>query len=89
MKREQMYALVEQWQNSGQTQKAFLADKNIKRPTFSYWRQKYLQEQSHSKGFTDIDPKAPSSTQVEVHFPSGARVILPKAEVGLIRSLVQ
>jgi hypothetical protein len=89
MKRERMFALVEQWQRSGQTQKAFLADKDIKPATFSYWRKKHLQAQFPTGGFSDIQPEVQSSSQVEVLFPSGARVILPKAEVGLIRSLVQ
>ena len=89
MKQEQMFALVEEWLKSAQSQKAFLADKGIKPAKFSYWRQKYQNAQSHRRGFSDIQPEAKSSNQVEVLFPSGARVIVPKAEVGLIRSLVQ
>ncbi len=38
---EEMFALVSEWKNSGVTKKTFLVDRQIKRPKFDYWCNKY------------------------------------------------
>jgi len=45
---ETMFALVEQGQESGQTQQAFAKAHNLSRPCFSYWRAKYRASKSNS-----------------------------------------
>lgn len=82
-----MFALFEAWRGSGQIIKALLADKDVKPATFSYWRQKYRQENSH---FAEIKPQSPgSSHSVKLIYPSGMRVFLQQADAHLIRQLAQ
>jgi hypothetical protein len=38
---EEMFALISEWKNSGLTKKTFLVDRQIKRPKFDYWCNKY------------------------------------------------
>ena len=47
-RRQKMMGLVEEWQKSGQTQKAFAEAKNIKFFTFCYWIEKHQQAQKQS-----------------------------------------
>ena len=88
-----MFALVEQWQESGQTQKAFAKAHNISRPCFSYWRTKYEESQSlatTSSGFIAVTPDELASKEVaiEMVFPNGIRVIFHQVNVALVRSLL-
>ena len=52
---QEMYNLVEQWQQSGVSQKQFSAENNIKRPTFMYWVKKYRMNKQDDPGFARID----------------------------------
>ena len=40
-KRDDMYRIINAWQNSGMTQKAFCRDHNLKLSVFYYWLGKY------------------------------------------------
>lgn len=87
MKRKKRFALVEAWRESGQTIKAFRADKEVRPATFNYWRQKYRQENSP---FTEVNPQTPGSSHpVEFIYPSGVRICLQQAAAHLIRQLAQ
>ena len=89
MKRKKMFALIEAWLESGQTIADFLADKQVRRSTFSYWRTKYRREKA---SFTDITPQSEdigSSPSVELIYPSGVRVLIAQTDVSLIRALAQ
>lgn len=46
MKRKKLFALLETWRESGQTIKAFRANKDVKPATLSYWHQKCRLEKS-------------------------------------------
>lgn len=89
MKRKKMFALVEAWRESGQSIKAFLVAKDLKPATFSYWRQKYRQENSP---FTELKPQSPGgSYPVELFGPfhwnvrfSDEQVMAARYEVALI-----
>lgn len=50
-----MYELVEQWQTSGQSQKQFSEENNIKLPTFMYWIKKYRIQNQSEAGFSRIE----------------------------------
>lgn len=50
----EMYDLVEQWQQSGVSQKQFSCERNIKLPTFMYWVKKYRLNKQDDPGFAPI-----------------------------------
>ena len=50
-----MYDLVEQWQQSGMSQKQFSAEHNIKLPTFMYWVKKYRMNKQDDPGFARVE----------------------------------
>lgn len=52
---EVMFPLVEQWQQSGQSQKQFSQENNIRYHTFTYWIKRYRQNQYNQNGFIPID----------------------------------
>lgn len=92
-KKEAMFALVEQWQESDQTQQAFAAAHNISRPCFSYWRAKYMASKSHEdspSGFIAVSPTDTLSSEgkVEMVFPNGVRILFHEVNVSLMRSLL-
>ncbi len=51
----QMLSLVEQWTESGLSQKQFARDNQIKYHTFTYWVRRYRQQQTQNNGFIPID----------------------------------
>ena len=53
-KPQSMYALVEQWQQSGKTQKQFSEENHIKLATFIYWVQKHRQINTPDYGFAAL-----------------------------------
>ncbi len=77
-KSQTMYELVEQWQESGKSQKQFSEEKNIKIATFIYWVQKYRQDKASGHGFASLslspEPAAGS--------------IVPKIEIALSGGIV-
>jgi hypothetical protein len=53
-KTQSMYELVQQWQQSGKTQKQFSEENHIKKATFIYWVQKYRQVNAPDPGFASL-----------------------------------
>ena len=49
-----MFDLVEQWQQSGKSQKQFSEKNHIKLWTLLYWVQKYRQSKSPDQGFASL-----------------------------------
>lgn len=93
-RRQEMFAFVEQWQRSGETQRSWCDMHGMHYAKFQYWVRKYRDSQSlhdHATDFVDLVPPPPEqiATILEVHFPSGAIVKLPASEVDLVRQLVR
>ncbi len=53
-KAEEMYALIEEWQSSGQTQNVFCQEQEIKPGTFAYWLRKKRQSEESTSGFLPV-----------------------------------
>ena len=53
--KEQMYARIEAWQQSGLSQNRFCKDENLSTSTFNYWLKKYKREKDQTNQ-TDIKP---------------------------------
>jgi len=54
--KEQMFALIHQWETCGLSQKQFLHQQGIAKSSFAYWRNKYLREIGKNKGKGDFIP---------------------------------
>jgi transposase-like protein len=70
---EQMQQVILQWQQSGQSKKAFCRDHNITSQTFHYWYKRIRSEPG--SGFSEVHVEAMRSKGFEVIFPSGTRMV--------------
>ena len=78
--REQMFKLIEQWQQSSLTQNVFCAQQSIKYHVFHYWykrfRKLHADQQGGSSSFVKLHIAKPASASaVEIYFPGGIRLI--------------
>lgn len=60
-KKEQMFALVKQWRESGLTRGVFVKQHGLEGQSFDYWCQKQYNEVVKSKSSVRTSPKTPSS----------------------------
>ncbi len=81
-KRDEMFALIEEWKNSGKTQKQFSREQGIKYSKFLYWKKKYQKSTSGwnngflplevvTSGENDHTIDKTNQPRVEVEFSSG------------------
>lgn len=86
---EKMFALVEEYRQSGLTAKAFCEQKNIGLPKFNYWVRK-RREQNTPSGFIKIsaDQKI-TNIPAELIYPNGVRLQLATPDPVLIASLLK
>jgi hypothetical protein len=78
--REQMFKLIEQWQQSGLTQNIFCEQQSIRYHVFHYWYKRYRQVHSdaenNNSNFVKLQIAKPvTSGLVEINFPGGMRII--------------
>ena len=78
--RRQMFEMIEDWQQSGLTKKAYCQQQSIKRHSFYYWYKCYRTEHenagNNSGGFAKLKiDKAVIAASVEIYFPSGVRLL--------------
>ena len=77
--RQQMFKLIEQWQQSDLTQKEYCEQQSIKYHVFHYWYKRYRLEQPGTVGnnssFVKLQIAKPvTAGAVEIHFPGGIRL---------------
>lgn len=88
--REEMFAIIEQWESSQESREAFCQSHNLPVSTFSYWRTKYAKakEQPREPGFVQLKPRI--SDNLEVIYPNGVRVKVPQgSSLADLRALIQ
>ncbi len=78
--REQMFKLIEQWQQSGLTQNTFCQQQSIKYHVFHYWykryREQHADQQINTASFVKLQiAKSSSSGSVEIYYPGGIRLV--------------
>ena len=78
--REQMFKLIEQWQQSSLTQNAFCQQQSIRYHVFHYWYKRYREHhagpQSNVASFVKLQVAKPASPgSVEIYFPGGVRLL--------------
>ncbi len=76
--REHMFALIEQWRQSGLSQKAFCGQQSIRYYVFHYWYKRYREhhmEKQSDNSFVKLQIAKPSPGAVEINYPGGIRII--------------
>ncbi len=78
--RQHMFAMIEQWQQSALTQKAFCEQHSIRYYVFHYWYKRYRLQQpgaeNNAGSFVKLQVAKPSSAgSVEINFPGGIRIL--------------
>ncbi len=92
--REQMFKLIEQWQQSRLTQNTFCEQQSIRYHVFHYWykryREQHADQQSNVTSFVKLHIAKPSSaTSVEIYFPGGIRLVFNEpVSSGFLKALV-
>ena len=90
-----MFSLIEIWQSSNKSQQEFCKEKDIEYHKFTYWFRKY--KSVHSPTGTDtkffkqikLKEQSPSSTQVELVFPDGRKLIFHQpVDASFLRTLL-
>ena len=83
--REQMFKLIDQWQQSSLTQNAFCQQQSIKYHVFHYWYKRYreqhaIDQQINTASFVKLQiAKSSSSGSVEIYYPGGIRLVFHEA----------
>ncbi len=77
--REQMFNLIEQWQQSSLTQNAFCEQQSVKYHVFHYWYKRYREQQvvtNDESSFVKLQIAKPiTDGSVEIIYPGGIRLI--------------
>ncbi len=78
--REQMFKVIERWQQSGLTQNVFCAQQSIRYHVFHYWYKRYRERHADQPGnatsFVKLHIAKPASgSAVEIYFPGGIRLV--------------
>jgi hypothetical protein len=79
--REQMFKLIERWQQSSLTQNAFCVRRSIRYHVFHYWykryREQHADQQSSVTSFVKLHIAKPASaSSVEIYYPGGIRLFI-------------
>ena len=84
--REQMFAMISSWQQSGLSQKAYCQQHNIRYHVFHYWYKCFrdLQSPAKDKGFMPLKIQAvnsihTASAHAELLLPDGRRLLFHQA----------
>jgi len=70
------YSLVEKYQASDSTKKAFCQSEQINPATFYYWFKKYNQEEESDEGFVSLTPTI-SGRSIFIRYRNGVELELP------------
>lgn len=74
---QQMFNYIEQWQQSGLTQKAFCQQLNLSYHIFHYWYKRYrIKESLPVSSFVNLEVSSPSiCSHTELVLPDGKRLL--------------
>ena len=80
-RRQEMFKIVEEYQQSGQTQKEFCEQRSLSLFQFKYWLQKYRKEKSKDNPFIPLQiGNANSFGSYRINLPNGIVIHLNGAE---------
>lgn len=85
-RRKEMLLLVEQWHESGQTQKDFARDHGITKSKMGYWVRK-AQQKEDQPGFVALTPFPGEG--ITLRYPNGIELMLPsQTPVHILKRLI-
>jgi hypothetical protein len=85
-----MFSLLEAYEQSNQTISAFCTARDLKVPTFHYWRRKFRIAQSVQQDFIPIPiPQRTERSTLRLAYPNGVSIHLPTADIALIAQLIR
>jgi hypothetical protein len=74
--KQQMFGYIDQWQQSGLTQKAFCVQVNLAYHIFHYWYRRYRIAESKPASFIKLGVSSPSvSSSMELVLADGKRLL--------------
>jgi hypothetical protein len=90
--KEEMFPVVEAWQNSGQSKTSFCEERGIIKSVFFYWCKKYMEEHEQG-GFVPLNLGTSQAFaqghSIEIQYPNGVVLKLPaNTPVSLVRHYV-
>lgn len=91
-KREEMILLMEEYANSGQTQKEFSASKGMGVHKFNYWFRKLKNEKEATPGFATVETGTVLSgagEQLELLYPNGVKLKTCSTDLSLLSRLIR
>jgi len=91
--RNKMFLLIQEWKQSGESQVSFCNRKNLHSHIFHYWLRRY-KDQLNPAGNAFIPVTIPMNEKksygvIELHYPNGVRVVLPKnSDLSMVRTFI-
>lgn len=92
--RDTMFQLIKEYKQGGESQISFCQNKNLHYHIFYYWVRRYKDQQS-PVGNTLIPVTIPKSEQtsdsgIEIIYPNGVRMALPKnSDLSIVRTFIK
>ena len=88
--RDQQFAMITAWQQSGQSQKQFCLQNNIVYHVFHYWYKIYRDQQPAGSGsFVTLNIAPQLQTNVELHLADGKRIVFHQpVSVEFLKALI-
>ena len=88
--RDHQFAMIASWQQSGQSQKKFCLQNNIRYSVFHYWYKVYRNQKATDGGsFVALDMAPQLQANVEVHLPGGRRIVFHQpVSVDFLKALI-
>ncbi|QCR22342.1 IS66 family insertion sequence element accessory protein TnpB [Pontibacter sp. SGAir0037] len=84
---EKMLHLVEVYEQSGQSQRAFCQEQGLKVSQFIYWIHKVRKEKQPASGFMQLSAERAAS-YLEVIYPNGVQVRVDSRDLALVSRLL-
>jgi len=90
--REEMFPIIEAWQESGLSKKSFCEEQGIIKSVFFYWCRRY-REENEPGGFVPLNlgtsPAFAPGHSIEIQYPNGVLVRLPaNTPTNLVRQFI-
>ena len=88
-KQEQMYELVSEYRQSGQSAKSFCADKQIKLSKFQYWIRKGKRGKNSAFIPIQTDTAYSGQNKIALIYPNGVKIQLEHFDLEQISKLIK
>ena len=92
--KDQMFARIKQWEDSGLSQKAFCEQTGMRYHVFHYWYRRYKNRQSVSAikapSFVALQVDSSATVSAELVMPNGKRILFHQpVDVHILKVLLQ